>query len=102
MIIQIKRMIKNKVLNIKIILKILKISWKHLKFSIDFCFTSYHKTISKNYFLNLFSKTVFKQYLSLPFSKRTRPKIWELHWESCIKKLGILNQTWFPLKINFL
>ena len=64
-------MIKNKIINIKIILKIhlkiLKTSLKHFRFSNRLCSIKhkerFFKTILKNYFLELFSKIFTKQVL---------------------------------------
>ena len=62
-------MIKNKILNIKIIFKIylktLKISLKHFKFSNRFLYYINQKIIFKNYFLKLFLIIVTKQGSSL-------------------------------------
>ena len=58
-------MIKTKTLHIKIIsktyLKIFKISLKYFRFQIRLLFYKYHKTVFKNYFLQLFFKTITKR-----------------------------------------
>ena len=58
-------MIKNKILNIKIIFKILKTSKKYFKFPNRLLFyktleKKFSKTVLKNYFSELFSKTIIK------------------------------------------
>ena len=54
-------MIKNKVLNIKIIFKIYCKQVKNiLGFKTNFCFIKYHIIVFKNCFEKLFFRTIFK------------------------------------------
>ena len=78
-IIQIYKMIKNKILYIKIIfktyLKILKQITNILNFQIIFCSIKHHIMIFKNYFLELFLKTIIKHTLIFFFKNTFQVKI---------------------------